>query len=233
MISDTNSLFPDGFCPNCGAQVYKGSNFCMKCGKPLKSGEYENNDIFDSEPVKEAPKKKKKTNESTKCPNCGASIKAFESHCPYCNTELRNMEVSSSLDRFTQKLEELQSKPLPQYQGKDSIMKRLIGQDYSQEKEEFEEQAEQDRAEEISRFINNYPIPNTKEDLMEFMILSRSNYDLTSNDYTIQKAWESKMKQIIQKAKLTLRDPNDIKKITDLYENRKTINRIINKLFKG
>ena len=112
-------------------------------------------------------------------------------------------------------------------------MKKLIGQDYNSEREEFEENARENRTKEIARFINNYPVPNTKEDLTEFMILSRSNYDMADSDNDIIKdAWETKMKQIIEKAKLSLKDPEDIKKITELYENRKAFNRFMKKIFK-
>jgi len=235
------------YCPSCGAKVYKGSNFCRKCGKPLKENkqedkeektkkeESETKEIIEQEAPKETTRKKEKKERETpvKCPNCGASLKSFESICPYCQTELRNIKASNLIESFSKELEEIQSRPLPQYQGKDSLMKKLIGQDYNSEREEFEENARENRAKEIARFINNYPVPNTKEDLTEFMILSRSNYDMADSDNDIIKdAWEAKMKQIIEKAKLSLKDPEDIKKITELYENRKAFNRFMKKIFK-
>ena len=55
--------------------------------------------------------------------------------------------------------------------------------------------------------IQNFPIPNTKEDIFEFMILAASNFEeqySNSDDRqkVISKAWVSKINQGYQKAKI-------------------------------
>lgn len=57
--------------------------------------------------------------------------------------------------------------------------------------------------------IRNYPVPNTKEDLLEFMILASSNFDAKyyashSKEESISSAWFSKIEQCYQKADVTL-----------------------------
>lgn len=65
--------------------------------------------------------------------------------------------------------------------------------------------------------IRNFPIPNTKEDIWEFMILASSNFD--ANYYVthmkeddVSDAWLTKIEQCYQKAKLLFAsDPNFLK----------------------
>lgn len=49
--------------------------------------------------------------------------------------------------------------------------------------------------------IRNFPVPNTKEDIMEFMILASSNCDKSQGIEVIE-AWVAKMSQCMQKAKM-------------------------------
>ena len=236
ITNNLNKSFNYSYCPSCGAKITKNSNFCEKCGKSLKSKDStekeEKTEIKkESKQKKDEPIKKSKKI-VIKCPNCNNSLKSFESECPYCHTELRNIKASDSLENFSRELTKLQTRPLPQYQGEESLMKRLIGQDLNYEnKETFEKQVRKDRENEISRFISNYPIPNTKEDLLEFMILARSNYDI-SDSYTLRKTWESKMKQILEKANLSLKHSKDLDRITELYEKRKSLSSMMRIILK-
>lgn len=56
--------------------------------------------------------------------------------------------------------------------------------------------------------IQNFPIPNTKEDILEFMTLCMSNSGADNSvQNPIQKAWMAKMKQTIAKVQVSM--PND------------------------
>lgn len=72
--------------------------------------------------------------------------------------------------------------------------------------------------------IRNYPIPNTKEDIFEFMILASSNIS-GDNSFSLSEAWKSKFEQGYQKAKLLFCDEPEFEKIQTLYE--KTQKRIL------
>lgn len=70
--------------------------------------------------------------------------------------------------------------------------------------------------------IRSYPVPNTKEDLLEFMILASSNFDAKyfashSKEESISKAWLSKIEQCYQKAKVTLTGV-DLERIRGIYD---------------
>ena len=69
--------------------------------------------------------------------------------------------------------------------------------------------------------IKNFPIPNTKEDIFEFMILASSNFDASYyathlQEEDISDAWLVKIEQCYQKAKLILQK-NEIERIEELY----------------
>lgn len=71
--------------------------------------------------------------------------------------------------------------------------------------------------------IKNFPIPNTKEDIFEFMILASSNFDASYyathlHEEDISDAWLTKIDQCYQKAKLILKNDIDLLEIQKLYE---------------
>ena len=77
--------------------------------------------------------------------------------------------------------------------------------------------------------IENFPVPNTKEDIFEFMILASSNFDASYyathlHEENISDAWLTKIDQCYQKAKLILKNDIDLLEIQKLYE--RVMNRI-------
>mgnify|MGYP003293452872 CR=1 FL=1 len=71
-----------------------------------------------------------------------------------------------------------------------------------------------------SAIIRSFPVPNTKEDIMEFMILASSNVDdSTTND--ISAAWLSKIEQVYQKAKLIITNDAEFAHYQGIYTDTK------------
>ena len=66
--------------------------------------------------------------------------------------------------------------------------------------------------------IKNYPIPNTKEDIFEFMMAASSNV-LREEEKEIYEAWLIKLEQTYQKAKILFSGDSDFKKIQQIYNN--------------
>lgn len=91
--------------------------------------------------------------------------------------------------------------------------------------------------------IRSFPIPNAKEDILEFMILASTNFNLEQSTShgrirsNISDAWLTKLEQGYQKAKLLISDDEDFAHIQDIYnrafsqikeaEQRARINNII------
>ena len=74
--------------------------------------------------------------------------------------------------------------------------------------------------------IKNQPIPNTKEEIFELMILATSNFDesiyLANLDTEDESdAWLSKIEQCHEKAKLVLKDSDELRQIEKLYQSVK------------
>ena len=65
--------------------------------------------------------------------------------------------------------------------------------------------------------IKNFPIPNTKEDIYEYMIIAASNITSTSN-HEIFDAWKVRFEQSYQKAKLLLKNDSSLSELQALYE---------------
>ena len=65
--------------------------------------------------------------------------------------------------------------------------------------------------------IRNFPIPNTIEDMFEFMILASSNIG-EGTKKSISEAWEAKIEQTYQKACLTFKNTPEFLKIQEIYD---------------
>lgn len=66
--------------------------------------------------------------------------------------------------------------------------------------------------------IRNFYIPNTKEDIYEFVILATSNMNSYDYDY---EAWNSKLEQAYQKATLSFGNTEEFQYINQLYTKAK------------
>lgn len=70
--------------------------------------------------------------------------------------------------------------------------------------------------------IKGFPVPNTKEDIFEFMFLASTNFDASYyathlQEDDISDAWLIKIEQCYKKAKLVLKDESDLNEIQTIY----------------
>lgn len=199
------------FCSNCGNKIENEDKFCSNCGTPIK----ENN----------SEKKREIVFEGTihKCPNCGEVLNSFVTNCPACGYELRSLKNLSAVAELASKLEEIENSREEETEA-DKRRRAFYG-DVGVGLSKTDEQK-------IS-LIRNFPIPNTKEDLYEFLILSKSNIDIgvyeiarvNSARYAISEAWKSKFEQAYLKAKILLKNDDRMVEINTMHE---AINKSIN-----
>ena len=64
--------------------------------------------------------------------------------------------------------------------------------------------------------IRNYTVPNTKEDIYEFMILASSNIG-AGIEMELANAWESKLDQVIKKSKLIMHGQDEYRQLKEIY----------------
>lgn len=201
------------FCPYCATKLDNGAHFCKNCGKPVSisaqgtpSPKYEEK-IYERENVYDG--------QIHKCPNCGEVLESFASNCPACGIELRGAKASGSVREFALKLEAIEAQR--KYEKSFGVFD-LLFQMYRISKTD----------EQKISLIKNFSVPNTKEDILEFMILATSNIDMSvydspsSGDAAAKaknEAWNAKIKQVYAKAKSTYRSDPDFFKIQELYDS--------------
>ena len=199
------------FCSECGQKIEPGAKFCPGCGKPIggSNNGSQRQQVFEGN--------------IHKCPNCGEVIKSFVTICPSCGFEFRDTKSSNAVKEFADKLEHLQSqKKAP---STISSVAKSFGIGKSDNTEE-----------QILNMIRNFTVPNTKEDVFEFMILASSNINISAisaehssdagansiEELNAMKArsdaWQSKMEQVYQKANIAFGSDPDFIKIRDLYD---------------
>ncbi len=195
------------FCSNCGVRLVEGARFCQKCGTAVKNS----NEGFSGQ------KRQEFAGKIYKCPNCGETLNSFVRNCPTCGIELRKPVSTSAVREFALKLEAIESR-----------------REYEKPRGFFSRAADSERIsktdEQKISLIQNFSIPNTKEDMLEFMILATSNvnirsYDSYENEKTtksekaLNDAWMAKIKQVYEKAKHSYGDERDFLQIESLYRN--------------
>ena len=162
---------------------------------------------------KSAPKSDK-YGDVRKCPACGAMVESFQTKCPECGYEFKNIEASSTTKKLLKAMEELDQQAASSKGAVGSALSgiaRVLGSDSLTARK--------------VQLIRTFPIPNTKEDLLEMLSLSNANSTASPNsnnsEKTIASAWQEKTKQLIIKAKISLKDDPDLEYILSEIEREK------------
>lgn len=198
------------FCTNCGKQFPDGTKFCPECGTPAAGVQ------------SQSQRAQSFVGEIRKCPNCGEVLESFMTNCPACGYEIRNVKAVESVRELSAKLAEIEAQKMHIPEGKNSVLKMLLGRDLenTEKKEEAQKKFDEQKKQEKANLIVNYSVPNTKEDILEFMLLASSNIEAghDKND-VVTKAWMSKFEQVYHKAELTLGNDPKFAKIQEIYTN--------------
>lgn len=199
------------FCQNCGNKLDPTAKFCPECGEPVAKKDM-------------SIRHQKFAGEIIKCPNCGEILNSFASQCPACGYEIRGTNLNDSVKEFAQELKKLEN---GRHSEKGFGIGRAFAQAFSANTVNIVDRQLADR-------ILNFVVPNTKEDIFEFMILAASNidpmaYDTTINGYglyertgklMISNAWDSKYSQVHQKAKMMFPEDSRLDEIENMYKSK-------------
>ena len=193
------------FCSNCGKEIESIAKFCSDCGSPNYATPANNEEqrrvVYDGK--------------IRKCPNCGEILKAFEINCLSCGYEIRDVLVSSAVKEFEMKLESIESRR--EYEKPRGL---FAAGEALQRVSKTDEQK-------IS-LIKSFSVPNSKEDMLEFMILATSSMNMSAygfgsgtsiSEKQINGAWFSKVQQVYEKAKRSYSTDNTFTEINDLYDS--------------
>lgn len=100
------------------------------------------------------------------CPGCGASIPVMAISCPKCGYELSDQKAASSVQILADKIEKISARL-------QDVSERLQYMDKDEDKTNIE--ASKDTVyEDMINTISVFPVPNSKQDIIEFLALSCS-----------------------------------------------------------
>lgn len=149
-----------------------------------------------------------------KCPACGSVIESFSLRCPDCGYEFRNVEANASITQLFKLLSDVDagnSNAVIDFLQHSPAGKLLFGSN----KRTWQKQ----------QIIANYPIPTTKEDIVEFLTMAfplakkagnffSQNSPANSEHNKLVPAWKAKLEQIIIKARFSMKgDPSTLEQI--------------------
>lgn len=167
--------------------------------------------------VKAAPKSDK-YGDVKKCPSCGAMIESFTACCPECGHEFSNIAANSSIQRLFEMLNQVEAESREDNSSLVGGLGRMYGDmlssSFGGNKDTRKKKA----------IIQNYPIPTTKDDILEFLSLAvplARKPKLGSDDrYTrMYEVWHAKCEQIIMKAKFSMREDKKTLEMIAEYAN--------------
>ncbi len=146
-----------------------------------------------------------------KCPNCGAPYQPGSAKCTECGHVFQNMSANSSSQVMADGIQEIMNKWAPKIEKAskeekyDSKGKRTT---------DFVYDIKSKQREEIKSYILNFPIPSTKDDLLEFITVMSAR---RHSDSSYEDAYRAKLKETINKAKVYFPDDPQFSPLIEKY----------------
>lgn len=158
--------------------------------------------------------KSEKYGDVRKCPACGAIVPSMAAKCPECGYEFTNVEANSSTRLLMQKIDEIQAQYAELTANVDNSTIRTRGY-----------QVKRQLNDRTAQLIQNFPIPNTREDLIEFLTLcignSKADSIMLDGNDPVTPAWRKKLQQVIAKVKVALPNDQQAQELIEEYEGKR------------
>lgn len=151
-----------------------------------------------------------KEGEVKKCPSCGSTAQSFATKCPDCGHEFRNITSDVSINSIFNMLQQIESeernRPKPKL-GLSMLLDQssMFGIELA-------------IANRQATVISNFPVPNSKEAILEFLSLAVpqtktklqkfmfSTAPIDKPKEVLKNAWKGKCDQIIMKARFSMKE---------------------------
>ena len=200
------------FCSNCGTKLNDNAKFCYECGSAVAIAQtHASSSNPQTHTVNNSERRQEYVGKVLKCPHCGYVITETTAICPACGMQITGRAAVSSIQAFKDQLMEIErtrkQKPFTMFNLDCSVdpadMRKLT-------------------------LIRNFPIPNSIDDVVEFMLLAVANIEVSLSKQTllnkidrigkteetshtipttISDAWVAKMEQVYRKAEIVF--PNE------------------------
>ena len=154
-----------GFCSSCGSAINPGTKFCPVCGNPVDGTA--GSPAPQMAPGNPTARQQQFAGMILKCPNCGAQISQTTAICPECGFHITGQAAVSSVQNFANQLMALESK-------RKGVS---LGQVFGVAANPIDTQK--------LALIQSFPIPNTVDDIQEFIMLAIANIDTKLSKHSI------------------------------------------------
>jgi hypothetical protein len=170
--------------------------------------------------------KNNKEGDIKKCPACGAIVKSFNTKCVDCSHEFRGIVAANSVKELYKALSSIE------IEERNRIKQKVGFFEGGQAMADYN--LEIAIANRISTTISSFAVPNSKEDILEFLSLALPQskvkifkiFGMTAYGdkpkEAIKNAWISKCEQVIMKAKFSMKD--DKKTLDEIEYYAKQLN---------
>lgn len=156
--------------------------------------------------------------EARKCPSCGANVVGLQGRCPYCGTTFEGMLVNSAMERLAEAIWKATRESKERYAKTAVEMKQVKARSNRMSRLwDIVNEVDDDTDEVVAGIIKNFPIPNTKTDLMEFIIALKPKTQGSDSDL-IKDAYYAKYKECLDKARYMFPDDHEIKHLLKSHQ---------------
>ena len=149
-----------------------------------------------------------------KCPNCGAQVKGGSAVCTECGYVFTNVSANSSAEKLQAKLDEFNRRQEQREDSRGNARSSL-----SDKRRAIENKMD---------IISMFPVPNTREDLLEFLTMLQARANATGPRHgkglgdteDLSYAYWLLYTNCINKAKLSFPNDNDFQYYFQTYEKQ-------------
>ncbi|MBP3832637.1 MAG: zinc ribbon domain-containing protein [Bacteroidaceae bacterium] len=127
-----------------------------------------------------------------KCPNCGAPYQPGTGKCPECGFVFQNVKPIPSSQKMADGIQKILDEYACFFGGTEKYRK-------------------------AERFIADFPIPNTKDDMLEF-ITSLDAKRKMQDSSGLQSAYKAKYNEVIKKARIIFPDDEQVKNAIEMTD---------------
>ncbi len=180
------------YCKNCGARLGTNDTFCGACGRAASLVGAVKGGVMGigkqtGTPIESGTEKRK----LDRCPACGEIVNLSDFSCSACGYELRRVN-EGSIAKLYQRLEEIEGSRVRTFW----LFQKTTDDLTMKEKK--------------ANAIRNFPIPSTKEDLTEFLVMAKANGIVSPMKTDVEsQAWMAVFEQAYDKAECLFGDDDD------------------------
>lgn len=164
-------------------------------------------------PVVAAAPKSDKFGDIKKCPACGGMVQSFQLKCVDCGHEFSNIEANASIEKLFKMLNDAEDGRKEESTSNNPFS--AIGGMMAKNMASMTGPGKVDRKK--MEIISNFPIPTSKDDILEFLSLAvpkakqlgnfltkKNPENVAHNDFVT--VWKTKCEQIVMKARFSMKE---------------------------